>query len=441
MPFKYSAFSKKQLKLLTWWNEESKYKNASGIIAEGAIRSGKTIIMGLSFSFWSMLKGSGLNFAICGKTVGSAKRNIIEPLTKLLRLRGFGVVYNKSEGKLLISYKGNTNTYYVFGGRDERSQDLIQGITLAGVLLDEVALMPRSFVEQAIGRCSVSGAKYWFNCNPEGPKHWFKTEWIDKAKERNMLRLHFRLEDNPSLDEETLEKYNTMFTGIFYKRFILGEWAFTDGVIYNAIRDDCYYTNEERSKVLPIKCIEHDIHPYYAADYGTTNPMVYLEIYKYRKADSPIPYFYVDREYCWNVKDFENTKGYQKTDQEYVKDFKEFCSDPLYRWLIIDPSAESLKVAHKRNGDKVINAKNEVRNGISMVSTLFSLGHIFINKDNCPNLVSELGLYIWDAKKSESGKEEPVKANDHSCDALRYGIYTVTTNTEVFGSLSTLPME
>lgn len=429
MAFKYSPFTKKQLQLLSWWTEDSPHKNKDGIIAEGAVRAGKTIIMGLSFTVWATQKGTGLKYAICGKTVASARRNIVEPLVEMLRLRGYKVIDRKTEGKLLISYRGNINTFYIFGGKDESSAGLIQGLTLGGVLMDEVALMPRSFVEQAMARCSVSGAKLWFNCNPEGPRHWFKVEHVDKYKERKYVKLHFKLEDNPSLDQETIDRYYSMYTGIFYRRFILGEWAFADGVIYSNVPTSTFYTNENKDIVLPIKVREKDIHPFYAADYGTTNPMVYLEMYKVKKPDSHIPYFYIENEYCWDSKKTFR----QKTDAEYVDDFTNFVSDPRYKFLIVDPSAESLYVAHQRKGTRIMKGKNDVRPGISMVSTLFALGHIFINQDNCPNLVAELGLYQWDTKKSEAGKEEPVKTNDHSCDALRYGIFTTTTKHEVFG--------
>lgn len=430
MSFKYVAFSKKQLQLLTWWMPTSPHKNANGVIAEGAVRAGKTVIMGLSFVIWAMQKGSGLNYALCGKTVSSATRNLVEPLTEMLKLRGYKVVHRKTEGKLIISFGGNINTFYIFGGKDESSASLIQGVTLAGILMDEVALMPRSFVEQACARCSIAGAKFWFNCNPEGPRHWFKVEHVDKWKERKYVRIHFDLDDNPSLDEDTKERYRTMFTGIFYRRFILGEWAFADGVIYSNVPEQCFYTNTEAKKVLPIKVQEHDIHPIYSADYGTTNPMVYLEIYKVMKPDSTIPYFYVENEYYWNSKE----KFRQKTDAEYVADFKEFKSDELYKYLILDPSAGSLFVALTRSGEKVMKAKNDVLDGIRMLSALFSIGHIKINKDNCPNTIAELGLYQWDAKKGENGKEEPVKQNDHCMDALRYGIFTTTPLFQVFRS-------
>lgn len=428
MAFKYVPFTRKQLQLLSWWTPESPYSEYNGIIAEGAVRAGKTIVMGLSFIFWAMQKGSGLNFAICGKTVSSTRRNIIEPLKGMLKKRGYKVIDKRTEGYLKVAKKKQINTFYIFGGKDESSASLIQGVTLAGILFDEVALMPRSFVDQGIARCSVEGSKYWFNCNPEGPRHWFKTDHIDDAKNKKYLVLHFNLEDNPSLSEEMVDRYKSMFTGIFYRRFILGEWAFADGVIYSNIPNRCFFTDAQVNQVLPIKIREHDLKPWYAADYGTTNPQIYLEIYKYRAPDSKIPYFYVTNEYCWNSK----KTFHQKTDAEYVTDFNAFKLES-YKGLIIDPSAESLKVAHERSGELVINAKNDVRPGIGMVSTLFALGHIFINQDRCPNLVAELGLYQWDPKKSEAGKEEPIKQNDHSCDALRYGIYTTTTEFEIYG--------
>lgn len=427
MAFKYAPFSAKQLKLLTWWMPKNPYSSSFGVIAEGSVRSGKTVAMALSFFFWSM-SDTGYNYALSGKTVMSARRNIIEPITELLRMRGYKVLDLKSEGKLIVSYKGRTNVYYIFGGRDESSASLVQGLTLRGFLFDEVALMPRSFVEQAMARCSVEGSKLWFNCNPEGPRHWFKTEHIDKAKERNYYCLHFELDDNNSLSEDTKQRYKSMFTGIFYKRFILGEWAFADGVVYSDIPDDTFYDNTSREKVMPIAIREGDVQPIYGSDYGTTNPQVYLEIYKYYEPGNRIPYFYVDREYYWNSRE----RFKQKTDLEYVEDFKAFRREKKYRALYIDPAAESLRIAHQRAGDVVIPAKNNVAQGISMLSTLFHLGHIKINKEECPNLVAELGLYQWDQRKSDKGKEEVLKTNDHACDALRYAIFSSTNKVEVF---------
>lgn len=179
--FHFSPFSQKQKQVLTWWCEGSPVHDKDGIIADGAIRSGKTISMSLSFAMWAMSTFNGQNFAMCGKTIGSFRRNVLFWLKLMLRSRGYSITDHRADNLLTIRKKGKENYFYIFGGKDERSQDLIQGITLAGVFFDEVALMPESFVNQATGRCSVKGSKFWFNCNPDGPYHWFKLNWIDKS--------------------------------------------------------------------------------------------------------------------------------------------------------------------------------------------------------------------------------------------------------------------
>lgn len=172
--FHFSPFSRKQKQVLTWWCKDSPVHDKDGIIADGAIRSGKTVSMSLSFAMWAMSTFNGQNFAMCGKTIGSFRRNVLFWLKLMLKSRGYSVIDRRADN-LIIIRKGDTENYfYIFGGKDERSQDLIQGITLAGVFFDEVALMPESFVNQATGRCSVEGSKFWFNCNPDGPYHCLK---------------------------------------------------------------------------------------------------------------------------------------------------------------------------------------------------------------------------------------------------------------------------
>lgn len=432
---RWSTFSKKQLQLLTWWTDNSPYFASDGIICDGAVRSGKTIVMGLSFIVWSMQNYENYNFAICGKTVGSLRRNVITPLKGILINRGYKVIDRKTENMLVVSKGKRRNSYYLFGGRDERSQDLIQGITLAGILFDEVALMPRSFVEQGMARCSVDGSKYWFNCNPDGPNHWFYVEHVLKCQEHNYLHLHFNIEDNPSLTDRIINRYKSMFKGIFYRRFILGEWAFADGIVY-----DCFdpgkhtYSVETRNEALPWQIREHDPitgRPYIGCDYGTYNPMCFLKGYKYKKQGDNIPYFYIDQEYYY---DGRNSMR-QKSDSEYVDDIEAFIGQDRPKAIIVDPSAASFITALRKRSIPVLKAKNDVPDGISMVYTLMAMGHILINKSKCPKLIQELGLYIWDEKKQAKGKEEVVKTNDHACDALRYLIYSTTNRYEVFDSL------
>lgn len=235
--FKFSNFSLKQRVILEWWVEGSPYADKDGIICDGAIRSGKTMSMSLSFVMWAMESFNGENFGMCGKTIRSLQRNVIRKLKPMLKSRGYTVSEHRADNSMTVSMGETENEFYFFGGKDEASQDLIQGITLAGVFLDEAALMPESFVNQATGRCSVEGSKFWFNCNPEGPDHFIKTEWIDRISDRNMIRVHFEMKDNPSLSERILERYERMYKGVFYDRFVRGLWSLASGIIFPYFAD------------------------------------------------------------------------------------------------------------------------------------------------------------------------------------------------------------
>ncbi len=236
--FKFSPFTAKQKAVLMWWLPGSRYASKKGIICDGAIRSGKTTVMSLSFVMWAMQTFNEENFAMCGKTIQSLQRNVLVQLKRMLISLGYKVDEHRSEHRITISRGIHENEFYLFGGKDESSQDLIQGITLAGVFFDEVALMPESFVNQATARCSVKGSKFWFNCNPEGPDHYFKVEWINCLKSRNLIRIHFQMTDNPSLAPEILEEYERQFRGVFYDRFIRGLWVLASGIIFRYFEEN-----------------------------------------------------------------------------------------------------------------------------------------------------------------------------------------------------------
>ena len=254
------GFSEKQREILRF-----PYRDYDALICDGAVRSGKTSVMSLSFFLWAMGRFNGCAFALCGKSVGAVERNIVTPLLAVQYLRqNFTISYSRS-GHVITARRGvRENRFYLFGGKDESSYTLIQGITLAGVLLDEVALMPRSFVEQALARCSVEGATFWFSCNPEHPEHWFYKEWIQKAEERRALYLHFTMQDNPALSPQVIRRYERMYTGRFYERFVLGEWTAPEGQIYDMFSAERHVApagNRDWQRLV-ISC-----------DYGTVNPM------------------------------------------------------------------------------------------------------------------------------------------------------------------------
>ena len=410
VPFKFQPFSRKQLQILTWWTSSSPVKDYDGIIADGAIRSGKTIAMSLSFVMWSNASFDGENFAICGKTIGSLKRNVLQPLKRMCKARKYTVIEHRGENMMEISFGGRTNSYYFFGGKDESSQDLIQGITLAGILFDEVALMPQSFVDQGIGRCSITGAKLWFNCNPENPFHYVKTELIDKHKQKKLLHLRFSMNDNLSLSEETKERYRNKFSGVFYKRFILGQWVAATGVIYDMFDD-----KKNLFDKLPID-LEHRIHRrYIAIDYGTKNPCTFLEI-----IDDLQGGYWVTREYYYN----SAAEWKQKDDAAYADDLAKFVDQDCLKGIIIDPSAASFKIAIRKKGLRTIDADNDVEDGIRLVGTLLAQGRLHICR-SCINTRKEFSAYVWNDKRAEVGVEEPLKQNDHAMDALRYFVKTI----------------
>ena len=219
-----SKLSAKQKLTMNWWSDP-KYSGYDAVICDGAVRSGKTLSMSLGFVLWASCSFDGGAFAICGMSVTSLRRNVVTPLLPMLRDYGFTCMEKVSRSYIDLTFLGHTNRFYLFGGRDEGSAALIQGMTLSGVFLDEAALMPRSFVEQALARCSVSGSKMWFNCNPDNPAHWFYNEWIKKHKEKHALYLHFTMDDNPSLSTALKSRYKRLYTGAFYERFVLGRWT------------------------------------------------------------------------------------------------------------------------------------------------------------------------------------------------------------------------
>lgn len=276
--------------------------------------------------------------------------------------------------------------------------------------------MPQSFVNQAIARCSVKGSKYWFNCNPEGPNHWFKVEWIDKAKEKNILHLHFTMDDNPSLDEETKERYRKMFVGVFFQRFILGLWVVAEGIIYhNFSREKHCITKEDVPSSFD--------YYYVTSDYGITNPQVFLLCgIKFIKNK---PHVWILKEYYNKGINKKDKKQKLKTDIVFLKDYYKFIGNLEIKRTIIDPSATSLINLFKENNIKVKEADNSVIDGINLVLSFLEQNRIHIVEELCPELIKEFESYIWDMKAQERGEDKPVKLNDHALDALRYLLQTL----------------
>ncbi|MDY3867375.1 MAG: PBSX family phage terminase large subunit [Dysosmobacter sp.] len=386
-------FSPKQRQVLTWW-QTGRWQ---ALICDGAVRSGKTFCMGLSFFLWAQHDFNGRQFALCGKTVGALRRNLLTELVPCLRRIGMEVRENRSANTLTVVYAGHRNQFLLFGGKDASSAALIQGSTLAGLLLDETALMPRAFVEQAVARCSVRGSRLWFNCNPEGPEHWFYKEWIEKAESRGALRLHFTMEDNPGLPPEIRQRYERLYTGVFYRRFVLGEWAAAQGLVY-----DFFDPDKDAAEVPdgPFSAWRVSV------DYGTVNPLS-MGLWGEKNG----VWYRVEEVYYDSRRE-----GQQKTDAEYAEMLEQLVAGRDIQRVIVDPSAASFIETLRRKGWQVMKADNDVADGIRVTADLLRQRRIVLCRP-CRDCLREMALYCWDER---SGRDAPRKEHDHAMDEMRY---------------------
>ncbi len=436
--FKFKPFSNKQLKVLTWWLPNSPVHECDGIIADGAIRSGKTLSMSLSFVIWAMETFDRQNFGMCGKTIGSFRRNVLFWLKLMLRSRGYKVQDKRADNLVIVSRNDTVNYFYVFGGKDERSQDLIQGITLAGVFFDEVALMPESFVNQATGRCSIDGSKFWFNCNPDNPYHWFKVNWIDKAtgyltkeqqaekiakseKLKNLVYLHFTMDDNLSLSEEIKERYRNNFVGVFFKRFILGLWVAAEGIIYLA------FANEPNDYIIS-ELTEPIQYAVIGVDFGGSKSAHSFTLTGFTGGYRKV--IILDEYYHNNVKDGRLSPA--QLDAAFV-DFVKRAKQKYQVYEVYCDSAEQtliegfeVAVAKNRLGVEVKNAiKGSINDRIAFYCSLMAQGRFYILR-HCTATIGALASAVYDSKKTtEDIRLDDGIMNVDSLDSMEYSTESI----------------
>ena len=393
-PFIWSPLSKKQLKIMSWWCDGSPYKDYDGVIADGAVRSGKTISIAPSFVLWAMTNFDGVDFALCGKTIGSLRRNVINTLKKQILT----------------------------------SQDLIQGMTLAGVFFDEVALMPYSFVDQAMARCSIEGAKYWFNCNPKNPNHWFKTDFIDKAKEKRFLYLHFTMDDNLTLSEKVKLRYKRMFAGVFYKRNVEGLWVTAEGRIYITFDESRVITYDQFME----RYSKDIVAAYIGVDFGGN------------KSATSFTLTLITRGFKHVVIADEWYHKEELTPKQLETNFVEFVANAFHRFPqlhdIYCDSAETtlingLKAALRKakytdskgalKGYPIMihNAlKNEIIDRIRFTTAMFGQDRLWIIKEKCPNTISAFDNAVWDEEELDDVRLDDGNYNIDSLDSFEYSI-------------------
>lgn len=238
--FNFKPFSEQQRRLIHWWRPQVRVSENNYVIADGSIRSGKTIACIIGFLLWSQEMFSGESFILAGKTMGALKKNVVRPMLQILEAWGWPYSYIRSGTDARIEI--GANTYYLYGANTEAAQDALQGLTAAGAYADEAALFPKSFIDQMIARCSVDGWKIWMNCNPAGPHHFIVEEYLkpEEASRKKVYHLHFTMDDNLSISPKRKEEYKNAWPhgSVFYKRFILGLWVAADGLIYQQFADN-----------------------------------------------------------------------------------------------------------------------------------------------------------------------------------------------------------
>ena len=428
--FKFKPFSRKQKKILTWWLPESPVSDKDGIIADGAIRSGKTLSMSLAFVMWAMESFDNQNFGMCGKTIGSFRRNVLFWLKLMLLSRGYKVKDHRADNLVIVKRGDVTNYFYVFGGKDERSQDLIQGITLAGLFCDEVALMPESFVNQATGRCSVDGSKFWFNCNPGNPFHWFKVNWIDKTAEKNLLYLHFTMDDNLSLSEKIKARYRSMYVGVFFKRFIEGLWVAAEGVIYTLFAEDSspFIIDDTNQSQIMIATI--------GVDFGGSKSAHSFTLTGFTRGYQNV--IVLDEYYHNNV-----DKG-RLSPRQLEKDFVDFVRRSKAKYRVIEVYCDSaeqtliegLKVAAVKAGlgVDVKNAiKGPVNERIAFYNSLMAQGRFFILR-RCKHTIKAMSEAVYDGKdKTKDVRLDDGTTNIDSLDSMEYSTESVQSQIMYLG--------
>lgn len=419
--FRFKPFSRKQTQILAWWADNSAVKDYDGIIADGSIRSGKTLSMSLSFVLWAMHTFNGQNFGMCGKTIGSFRRNVLASLKPMIKARGYKIHDSRQDNLITIS-KGNTENYfYIFGGKDERSQDLIQGITLAGIFFDEVALMPQSFVNQATGRCSVEGSKFWFNCNPDNPQHYFYTDWIKKHKEKRLVYLHFTMDDNLSLSERVKQRYRAMYTGVFFKRFILGLWVVADGLCFEQFAN-------EPDKWLKDKADEQINFISVGVDFGgTTSKTTFVATAVHGKFDR------IGVVKAYKLDGAKGTIDADRLNAEFVRFIRELQSEykaPI-KYAFCD-CAETYLITGIKNAVKSAGLglavgdsdKGTIIDRIVCVNTLLNTGRVYILR-SCGQVINALRAAMWDADAAKKGidkRKDDFSTDIDTCDAFEYSI-------------------
>jgi len=391
------VYTPKQRELLRIW-QRGKLRRIN--LLEGSVRSGKTWISLVVWAFWVATMPRDGNYLMVAKTLTSLRRNCLDLLQELVGTKYFTYSLSKKEARLF------GRLVYLEGVNDARAESKIRGMTLQGAYCDELTLFTEDFFSMLLSRLSCPGAKLIATTNPDSPQHWLKVKYMDRAAELDMLIMKFLIEDNTFLDPEYVENRKKEYVGVFYDRFILGQWVVAEGRVYPMFTD-----NPDRF-ILRGATAGMDGQFYISCDYGTINPLSLGLWCVHGKQAIRI------KEYYWDSR----REGHQKTDEEYYADLERLAHGYYIRRVIVDPSAASFIECIRRHGKfRVWEADNDVLNGIRVTASLLNAGMVKVH-ESCKDAIREFGLYRWDEKKNS---DAVLKENDHAMDDIRYFCYTV----------------
>lgn len=364
-------------------------------LLEGSVSSGKTWISLVCWGFWLATMPQNQLYLMCGKSLTTLKRNCLIPLEAMF-------------GQSNFSFSTSAKEAYLFGRRilleganDARSEGKIRGLTLQGAYCDELTLFPKDFFVMLLSRLRVPGAKLIATTNPDSPQHWLKREYIDCMAELDMLTMRFLLEDNTTLDPQYVAAVKAEYTGVFYSRFILGEWCVAEGLIYPMF-----------DKTVHVKSLPHPQGEWYVSvDYGTLNAFsAGLWCYDGTTAYRVAEYYYSGRE-----------QKRQRTNTQYLQSIQQLTAGKSISAVIVDPSAASFIAELRQAGFLVRKGKNDVVEGIRRTAAALEQGKLLFSPD-CKNSFREFALYRWDESSSQ---DRPIKENDHAMDDIRYFVSTI----------------
>lgn len=368
-------------------------------ILHGSVRSGKTWISLILWCIWIRNMPQDGSYIMTAKTLTTLKRNCLDTLEQLAGRSNFTYSLSSKEGKLF------GRKIYLEGVNDAGAESKIRGMTLRGAYCDELTLFTEDFFSMLLSRLSEQGARLFATTNPDSPQHWFKVNYLDRRDELDMLVVKFLIDDNTFLDPKYVESLKKEYTGVFYRRFILGEWCSAEGIVYPMFNPSLHVTGE-------IPPPEGAYEYYISMDYGTVNPCS-MGLWRLDSCRA------VRLAECYHNGRKERTL---LTDEEYYAMLEHLAGDYDIRCVIIDPSAASFIETVRRHGKfSVRRANNRVLDGIRITGSLLRENKLLFHS-SCRDTIREFGVYSWDEK---CGEDRVVKEFDHAMDDIRYFCSTV----------------